>query len=508
MRHIFPRILGAGEDGASLSVFDRNTALSVLLMGALAPVAGSAISFLLATFLLWGALGLASGRVPLQLSPSDRAAALAFTLFACLVLVTASLQGNGLDPGSMLWLLPFLSLWVIIPRMRASGALDLPRLYILGSGLGCIGAFVLASINGLLASGIRPEGGAGNAAIFASLCLCLSGFAALGVDSPSRRHRLFAVVAGLMGALALISSLTRGVILGLGPVLVLVAVYARLERPAGRVPVSTLLLLALPALFLYGFWDAIEHRIDYSIGEISAVLQGGYSASTGERLRLWSAAMQAIADSPLVGYGVEDRMNALRPYLHDGRYGGYSHPHNGYLTAALDGGIVVLAAMLAMLFSPAVIAWQAPRDETYRKRLFLALVLVVSYAVIGVTQILFNHDILDSFFIFSTIVVAASIPYARRAPVQSGEGAASGLRLEESQQKYATDFSLKSHANKEIERFRASRGSGIALALGVLFDFGERWLFPPLAVLVTVAGTLQQFLTPGMKTAARAIFGF
>lgn len=67
-------------------------------------------------------------------------------------------------------------------------------------------------------------------------------------------------------------------------------------------------------------------------------------------------------------------------------------------------------AALALLVTPILVAWRAPRDSAWRQRLFFALLLTSTYAATGMTQILFKHDIMDAFFIFSTIVIAASIP--------------------------------------------------------------------------------------------------
>jgi hypothetical protein len=43
-------------------------------------------------------------------------------------------------------------------------------------------------------------------------------------------------------------------------------------------------------------------------------------------------------------------------------------------------------------------------------RLFLALIVSTTYAVSGMTQIMFKHDIMDAFFVFCAILIAASIP--------------------------------------------------------------------------------------------------
>lgn len=138
----------------------------------------------------------------------------------------------------------------------------------------------------------------------------------------------------------------------------------------------------------------------------------GYSANIGERLRLWAAAWRAFLESPVWGYGIQNRMDVLLPDLiADGHtVTRFSHAHNAYLSAALDGGVLAVAALLTMLAAPVVVAWRAPRDHDYRRRLFLAVILVTCYALIGLTQVLFKHDIMDSFYIFACAIIGASIP--------------------------------------------------------------------------------------------------
>src|SRR5690606_42030680 len=72
--------------------------------------------------------------------------------------------------------------------------------------------------------------------------------------------------------------------------------------------------------------------------------------------------------------------------------------------------ILGLAGLVAVLLVPVAICWHAPQDEIYRLRLFMAVSVTGAYALCGLTQIMFKHDIMDSFFIFCSIVLAASIP--------------------------------------------------------------------------------------------------
>lgn len=410
---LLTRFFGALGVERSANGFDRNNAVFAFLMAALPAMAGSAISFLLGISIAWAIISLALGRFEFRMTRSDRLLAWSFTAFVAAVLLTGLLAQDPLRVFRAVWLLPFLSLWVMIPRLRASPNLDYLRIYVLGAAVGCIGALLVAWVEMSLLGASRPEAGTGNAAIFASMSLCLAGIAGLGIDAPGRARRLLAAVGLLAGVTAVVFSLTRGVVMLIPLILLILVVYAPRRWSAAIFQPVALVPLVAMAFVAYGFWDMISERVwQRTLVEIQQIFDNGYSTSIGERLRLWAAAWNAFLDSPWLGYGVQNRMASLIPYLEaDGLpVLHFTHPHNGFLTFAVDGGLIVLVSLLAMLAMPVVVAWKAPRDGRHRRRLFLALMLVCAYAGIAMTQILFKHDIMDSFFVYTAILIAASVP--------------------------------------------------------------------------------------------------
>ena len=340
----------------------------------------------------------------------DKALAWSFTAFVGLEFFTAMIGEN---PGnafrSIVWLVPFLSLWVIIPRLRARQGVDHLRFYMVGAGLGLLAALVVALVQTSI--GIRAEGGAGNSAVFAMVCLCLTGIVGMS-GRLDKRHSCFVVSAIVAGALCIILSLTRGVALAAIPVIILLIAYAPRRWLAMLTHRSALAICLAAAATLFAFGNVLVGRFRETIFEFQRVAMGADSASIGERLRLWSAAWNAIVEAPIFGYGVQNRMAALNANLMSDQLEihSFTHAHNAFLSFALDGGIVVLLAVVAMLVMPGVIAWKAKRDDAWRQRLFVAAVVPITYATCGMTQIMFKHDIMDSFYIFFAIIIAASIP--------------------------------------------------------------------------------------------------
>ena len=397
---------------ASLPVdrFARNNAISAFLAGFLPAVFGSAISVWLIICFGWGVISLLFGRFEFKMTRSDKALAWSFTAFVGLEFFTALIGEN---PGnafrSIVWLTPFLALWVIIPRLRAREGVDHLRFYMIGAGFGLLAALIIALAQTTI--GIRAEGGAGNSAVFAMVCLCLTGIVGMS-GHPDKRHSWLVVSAIVAGALCIILSLTRGVAMAAFPVAILLIAYAPHKWHSMLKHRSALAICLAAAVTLVAFGNVIVGRFRETILEFQMVAMGGDSASVGERLRLWSAAWDAIVVSPIFGYGVQNRMAVLNSNLISDQLAihSFTHAHNAFLSFALDGGMVVLLAVIGVLVMPGVIAWKAKRDAAWRQRLFVAAVVPATYAMCGMTQIMFKHDIMDSFYIFFAIIVAASIP--------------------------------------------------------------------------------------------------
>lgn len=80
--------------------------------------------------------------------------------------------------------------------------------------------------------------------------------------------------------------------------------------------------------------------------------------------------------------------------------------------APLDAGVTGLVALCLLLSAPVVIAAMAERDDIWRTRMATALILTVGYIASGTTNILFEHDLMDSAFIVLLVLIAASVPAA------------------------------------------------------------------------------------------------
>ncbi|PZO78526.1 MAG: hypothetical protein DI629_11840 [Mesorhizobium amorphae] len=396
------------------TLFARNNAMAVALMTALPAVGGSAVSMLLALYFGWGIICVALGRFPLLLTPTDRIAVGAFSAYWLLILVTALFQPDPLDGLRIAaQLLPFLSLWVMIPRLRASPEVDYLSFMAAGAAIGAISATALGLWQ-VAQGAARPEAMAGNAGVYAILCLGLGALSAVNIDSPIAKRRWLAFAGIIAGGIGMTISLTRGVWLAALPIAVLMVLYAPRRwaqfRPATILGILAL-ALAATVMFAGQFLLDLFHQ---TVTAFQTMALGDFTSSPGQRVRMWIAAAEAFGESPLWGYGIQNRMDVVIGHypLNAPHVVPYSHAHNGFFSAAIDGGVLVLTALVAVLAAPVLVAARHRREPDGRRRLFAAWMLVLTVALCGLTQIMFKHDILDAFFVYTTAVIAASVPVA------------------------------------------------------------------------------------------------
>lgn len=411
--------------------FERNNIITVLLVGALPAIAGSAISFILGICLAWAVISVMRGTYRLEYFGDDLKICVAFSAFALVMFAAAMVPSNRMEAfPHLVWLIPFFAPWFLIPRFRAGRDLDYLKFFIIGAGLGAILALVLAGIQ--LGLGVaRPTGGAGNAAVFGMVSLLLAAIAGLHIDAPERNLRWLAFFGTIAGLLATIISMTRGVWISAAFASILLLFYAP-RHWAATIREFWIPLAALAVASVVFLFQRFASRIDHTFWEINQFFTGGYSVSFVERYRLWEAAIATIAESPIIGHGIHNRMPALYSMISDDFPDrSVTHAHNAFLNFYIDAGIFGLISLLVLLFAPLYVAIVTPADRLYRRRLYFCLITVTIYVTCGFTQIMLNHDILDSFIILSAIIVAISIkPQSEAVPAAGQDQLTAGGRGE------------------------------------------------------------------------------
>ncbi|MGO6664886.1 O-antigen ligase family protein [Rhizobium ruizarguesonis] len=417
-RQLKMAVLYPGNEAGS--ALDRNNRIAVFAFAILPGLSPNFNSFILLASMVWGAYCLATGSLALNLSRSDRLVAIGMSIYPLVMI--ASIFINPPYSEELDWifrLLPFFSVWLILPRMRQSPDGRLVPLFILGAGIGMIVTFLFSLLQ-IMFLMERAEAGTSNAALLGVIGVLFGGIALLNVQSPRSVEQRIAILGYAAGLGCVLLSGTRSAWLVIPVHVVIFLWYFRKHSfhlsLRSLVITSSLLLAGLIALGS----GQVLHRIEALQENLTSLERSdGEITSIGARFALYKGALSAISKDPLTGYGPQNRMASvlaelpenIRPQLP------YSHVHNGFLTAGIDAGVFGIAALSLMLLTPVVGAWRKEAGPGRDLAIALALLLVSSYVITGSFGIMFNQKALDPIFAYLVALICVDRGSTCFAPV-------------------------------------------------------------------------------------------
>lgn len=302
------------------------------------------------------------------------------------------------------FLFPFsYSVWSISEKKAIARACSL------GSMVACYSGVILAAFQ-FHVLGIRAEGGAGNALVFAPVmamagAVCLSAALSIGKKTP-----LPLLGAYLASMVALVYSGSRMVWFAASCTTLLILLIFRGQLRhilSRRIVFSAGIILAIIAAASF---NLVLTRFQMMFQDLNnAAVLGNYDTPVGLRLILWQTGLDLFFDKPLFGYGIQSTRELVRHSLQEG-FGisrEFSHFHNGILTLLIESGVAGTLSILAVFVAAAIYAFRVLRRhgsdiERFGAAILSALVLV--YLISGMTNLLIGHDIIDAMLmIFLTI---------------------------------------------------------------------------------------------------------
>ncbi|TBA67560.1 O-antigen ligase family protein [Rhizobium ruizarguesonis] len=417
-RQLKMAVLYPGNEAGS--ALDRNNRIAVFLFAILPGLSPNFNSFILLASMVWGAYCLATGSLALNLSRSDRLVAIGMSIYPLVMI--ASIFINPPYSEELDWifrLLPFFSVWLILPRMRQSPDGRLVPLFILGAGIGMIVTFLFSLLQ-IMFLMERAEAGTSNAALLGVIGVLFGGIALLNVQSPRSVEQRIAILGYAAGLGCVLLSGTRSAWLVIPVHIVIFLWYFRkhsFHLSLRSLAITSSLLLA--GLIALGSGQVL-HRIEALQENLTSLERSdGEITSIGARFALYKGALSAISKDPLTGYGPQNRMASvlaelpenIRPQLP------YSHVHNGFLTAGIDAGVFGIAALSLMLLTPVIGAWRKEAGPGRDLAIALALLLFSSYVITGSFGIMFNQKALDPIFAYLVALICADRGSTAFAPV-------------------------------------------------------------------------------------------
>ena len=170
------------------------------------------------------------------------------------------------------------------------------------------------------------------------------------------------------------------------------------------------MVFAVATLITFGsFNDSFKDRNQKAYTEINSWIVGDRSpTSVGLRLEMYRLAFEKIEDVPFFGHGY--RTSNVVVFENSTTPGGrlsytFNHLHNTYLTQYFNGGFVLLAALLLLLFVPLIIFLKANSQDRENPIFISGVILTLGYASFGMVNILFGDTYMNGFYVFFLAII-------------------------------------------------------------------------------------------------------
>jgi hypothetical protein len=161
------------------------------------------------------------------------------------------------------------------------------------------------------------------------------------------------------------------------------------------------------------FSDAYRNLVVWSMGSDSDIEGAVKNTSSAQRMEIYKAGLLAAKDKPLFGYGYNNTTAStskytpvnLRPALLQ-----HTHLHNTYINTLVYGGVTaLLISLITIYFMPFKIFWRGFNRESNAEYAFLGVLLIIGFAVLGMTDTMLGGIFENAFFIF---FLSVSLPKA------------------------------------------------------------------------------------------------
>lgn len=361
------------------------------------------------------ALGRPGAWAEVRRDPAMVAFLAAFVALTLVFIVTAH------DPADVRYAFNFLALLlapVVFLMTRETPADDLVTIFTLAL-IGVVAAAVL-SVAAVTFGGLpRAQGLFGGPNLLPRVTIPLGFIALAGAFVVPRRYRLAFYLGPILAVAVAVLAASRGAAIALPPLVVIAGIALALSPRTRRdlLWIGALGVLAVATVWLLAPTESA--RLLSTGARIFEVLGGSTSSdfATAERQTMLAAGWTAFLNAPLIGYGWANLGTAAAladPAGFSQLAGQVFMFHNDILDFAVAGGVVGIAVYLLLLIAPIAGALAAPRDGFKAIRIYGALVLSVSFAIFGATDMTFGYDLTMTLYACLTALLLGIRPPARR----------------------------------------------------------------------------------------------
>ena len=253
--------------------------------------------------------------------------------------------------------------------------------------------------------GINRPSGVMNAGVFGNLAVSIFFITLVFLKHESFKHKILSCLSLLSGVFIIVASGTRGAWLSF---LLLLGVYLYFfykQKNKLSKKSKIIVVFVIATLITFGsFNDSFKDRNQKAYTEINSWIVGDRSpTSVGLRLEMYRLAFEKIEDVPFFGHGY--RTSNVVVFENSSTPGGklsytFNHLHNSFLTQYFNGGFVLLAALLLLLFVPLIIFLKANSQDRENPIFISGVLLTLGYMSFGMVNILLGDTYMNGFYTF------------------------------------------------------------------------------------------------------------
>ena len=388
-------------------------ALAAVVIFALSPLVGSIASVVAVLLVL--------ATTPAAFAPGWRQTLIAqpgaLLLTGAFVALTLAFVVTARAPADVSFALNFLALPAVAVICLVARGSDRTGLLVAVFNLCLAGAIfgaLVAVVSVLMLGMDRGQGFAGGPNLLPRIAIPLGLAAAGALLVVSGKRRLIYYAGPAAAAVATLFSGSRGAAVALAVLVVMLAGFMLSRRDLRRdlwvLVILCVLASALGALVV----PELAERFTSIVPTAIELLTTGTTVDspTDQRLDGLVFAPDAFLAAPLFGWGWANMGAAVGSAGAPPEVAAIEHYffHADLANFAVGAGVLGLAAWLAILLSPLVGVAMAGRDAMHGARLYVALMLAVSFAVFGLTDYTLGYDLPTTLFAFLTATLLVSAP--------------------------------------------------------------------------------------------------
>jgi len=276
-----------------------------------------------------------------------------------------------------------------------------------------IGVKVALVILGMIAFygvfiGVSRYSGYMNANLFGDVSLIMTLFILihLSLNGHSRAKNMFSMIAVFFGLSAIILSQDRMAWL----VLIIffpfyLAVLFKLKARVKKYILALIIMLCasifVSTLIQDKIYTQLVDRAALSVQQVTEWNDGkGRTTSVGVRLTMWEGSLKAFPNMPWSGFGYRNSINEVLKYFSEDEkrvISKFNHLHNIYIEHLMSRGVLGVLSLLALLFIPLFVFISRLKGIEVN---LVGVVLVSSFATLGLTHAVFGGVFMSAFFVF------------------------------------------------------------------------------------------------------------